>query len=132
MNLKINKSQGPDGIHPRVLKELANSLTKPLTILFQEAAEAEQIPEEWRTATVSAIFKKGSKSKAQNYRPVSLTCICCKILESFYRDDIMNHMEENNLLSNAQFGFIGGRSTVLQLLHVLDKWTEILTLSFSV
>ena len=125
-NLKTTKSPGPDKIHPRILKELSDSLTKPLFLLFQASIDQEQIPEEWRTATVSAIFKKGNKKQAQNYRPVSLTCICCKILESIFRDQIITHMKTNKLFSKNQFGFIGGRSTVLQLLTVLDKWTEIL------
>ena len=125
-NLNANKSPGPDKIHPRILKELHEPLSKPLTLLFRDAVKLEEIPDEWKTATVSAIFKKGQKNKPQNYRPVSLTCICCKLLETFIRDDIVHHMKENKLFSNSQFGFIGGRSTVLQLLHVLEKWTDTL------
>ena len=124
--LKPNKSPGPDNIHPRILKELSDALAKPLFLLFVASAEQETIPDEWRTATVSAIFKKGSKKVPNNYRPVSLTCITCKLLESIFRDNIIEHMKSNNLFSKSQFGFIGGRSTVLQLLTVLDKWTEIL------
>ena len=83
-------------------------------------------PDEWKHATVTAIFKKGDKRKPNNYRPVSLTCIICKIIESIIRDKIMDHMKNNNLFSNKQFGFLDGRSTVLQLLVVLDKWTKII------
>ena len=127
-SLKTTKSPGPDNIHPRVLKELADELTTPITALYIHVASAQQetIPEDWRTASVSAIFKKDQKKQPKNYCPVSLTCICCKLLESIYRDEIMDHMKNNKLFSNSQFGFIGGRSTVLQLLTVLDKWTEIL------
>ena len=125
-NLNSSKSPGPDGIHPRVLKELSDSLTKPLTLLFQASRDQKCVPEEWKTATVSAIYKKGSKKQPGNYRPVSLTCICCKIMESIVRDQLITHMKENDLFSNSQFGFIGKRSTVLQLLKVLDIWTEIL------
>ena len=85
-----------------------------------------EIPDEWKHANVSAIFKKGSKTSPKNYRPVSLTCVICKILESIIRDKIIDHMKANNLFSPKQFGFIAGRSTILQLLHVLDIWTEIL------
>ena len=92
--LKTNKSPGPDSIHPRVLKELSDALTKPLTLLFRASAEQESIPDEWRTATVSAIFKKGNKKLPNNYRPVSLTCICCKLIESIFRDKIIDHMEK--------------------------------------
>jgi hypothetical protein len=63
---------------------------------------------------------------ASNYRPVSLTCILCKVLEKFVRDHIVNHMKRNTLFSPKQFGFISGRSTSLQLLYVLERWTKIL------
>ena len=59
-------------------------------------------------------------------KPVSLTCIACKIMESLVRDIMIAHMRRNNLLSIRQYGFIRGRSTALQLLKVLDTWTEIL------
>ena len=71
-------------------------------------------------------LKKGVKPQPLNYRPVSLTSVVCKIMESIIRDNIITHMKENNLFSDQQFGFIMGRSTTLQLLHVLDIWTEIL------
>ena len=122
--LNSSKSPGPDGIHPRVLKELSDTLTTPLTILFKASADQKIVPEEWKTATVSAIYKKGNKKQPGNYRPVSLTCICCKIMESIFRDQLVEHMKDNKLFSDSQFGFIGGRSTVLQLLRVLDNWTE--------
>ena len=124
--LKTNKSPGPDKIHPRVLHELSDVLANPLYILFTASVLQETIPEDWRTASVSAIFKKGVKKMPNNYRPVSLTCICCKLLESIFRDVLIDHMKNNKLFSKSQFGFIGGRSTVLQLLTVLDRWTEIL------
>ena len=73
---------------------------------------------------VTAIFKKGEKKKQNNYRPVSLTSIPCKIMDSLIQDQIMKHMKSNNLFSSRQYGFLDGRSTVLQLLTVLDKWTK--------
>ena len=71
-----------------------------------------------------AIFKKGNRSMAGNYRPVSLTSVVYKLLEKITREHIIKHMKVNKLFSNKQFGFISGRSTSLQLLEVLDKWTE--------
>ena len=85
-----------------------------------------QVPDDWRIAHVTAIYKKGSKSDPGNYRPVSLTSVFSKIMESLLREGIMAHMKRHNLLSTKQFGFITGRSTVLQLIQVLDKWTEAL------
>ena len=124
--LKINKSPGPDNIHPKVLNSTADSLKTPLAIIFNTSIRTRMLPDEWKHANISAIFKKGKKTLPQNYRPVSLTCIICKIMESIIRDAIIKHMTDNNLFSPYQFGFISGRSTVLQLLHVLKLWTEIL------
>ena len=124
--IKINKSPGPDQIHPRVLNEISNEICTPLQIIFQVSLETKTLPDQWKHAQVAAIFKKGAKTKPQNYRPVSLTCIVCKLLESIIRDSVIVHMTKNKLFSPKQFGFLSGRSTTLQLLHVLNIWTEIL------
>ena len=128
-NLIKTKSAGPDGIHPRVFWELSDVIAKPLTTIFNSSLQQREIPNDWRVATISPIFKKGNKQHASNYRPISLTCIASKIMESFIRDHMINHLKRNNLLSNKQFGFLRGRSTVLQLLKVLDNWTETLNIS---
>ena len=124
--LKTFKSPGPDGLHPHVLHELANSISTPLSIIFNTSLTTSVLPTDWKTANVSAIHKKGKKNQAQNYRPVSLTSIAGKILEQIIRDTVTEHMKDNDLLSDKQFGFIKGRSTVLQLLKVLDSWTDTL------
>ena len=98
----------------------------PLSIIFSTSLQTKTLPDEWKHANISAIFKKGKKTLPNNYRPVSLTCVVCKIMESIIRDAIVDHMTKNNLFSKYQFGFITGRSTVLQLLHVLKIWTDIL------
>ena len=124
--IKQNKSPGPDNIHPRVLFELKDNISQFITIIFSTSLRTKTLPEEWKHARVSAIYKKNNKSVPLNYRPVSLTCILCKLLESIIRDHVVKHMTENKLFSSKQFGFIGGRSTTLQLLHVLDIWSQIL------
>lgn len=123
--LNENKSQGPDQMHPRVLKELRKQISKPITDIFNKSLMDGKLPSNWKEANITAIFKKGSKSEAGNYRPVSLTSIIGKTLEKLVRDSIVKHMDKNNLLSNNQFGFVSGRSTQLQLLMVLEEWTEI-------
>ena len=82
----LNPNPGPDKLHSRILKELYSVLDKPLTILFQNTLKKGKLPDEWKHAIVTAIFKKGDKRKPNNYRPVSLTCIICKIIESIIRD----------------------------------------------
>ena len=78
----------------------------------------------WKDANVSPIFKKGEKSNPGNYRPISLTSIVCKLMESIIRDEIMKHLTENELLSTCQHGFVPKRSCVTNLLETLDNWTE--------
>ena len=124
--LKISKSPGPDAIHPRILKEMSDVLCTLLEIIFSTSQKTGTVPSEWKTANITAIYKKGDKKMAGNYRPVSLTCILCKVMESLVRDEIMAHLVKNKMLSRKQYGFISGRSTVLQLLTVLDQWMQIL------
>ena len=76
LNLNPNKAQGPDGIPSRVLKELSSVIAEPLCNIFNVSLEEGKIPLEWKNAEVTAIFKKGSRTEAGNYRPVSLTCVC--------------------------------------------------------
>ena len=125
-NLDPSKSPGPDEIHPRVLKETATAIAPALTVLYNNILTSHDVPEDWRTAIITAIFKKGSKSDPGNYRPVSLTCIICKILESIIYDFIIEHLIKNNLLTKSQYGFISKRSATLQLLAVLQIWCSTL------
>jgi len=122
---KVNptKSPGPDQIHPRIYAELYDVLCYPLHNIFIASLEQGIVPKDWKEAQVSAIYKKGNKKHACNYRPVSLTSIACKLMESLVRDKIMNHLVNNSLISAQQFGFITGRSAQLQLLKVLNDWT---------
>ena len=124
--IKTNKSPGPDEIHPRVLHEVTESIITPITKIFQTSLHSMELPTEWKYVKICAIHKKGKKTLPANYRPVSLTSIVCKVLESIIRDAIVKHMKKNNLFSQKQFGFIDGRSTSLQLLHVLNIWMEVL------
>lgn len=84
-SLKVDKSPGPDLIHPRVLHELAETLSTPLFILFNASLNEGIVPHQWKTSTVTPIFKKGDKADPANYRPVSLTSVLCKILEFYQR-----------------------------------------------
>ena len=120
-NIKVNKSCGPDNLHPRLLFELADIIALPVTILFNATLKNGDLPQDWKMAFITGIYKKGSRHLPENYRPISLTCILCKIMERFVRDNVVNHLLENGLLSTKQYGFIGGRSTVTQLLYYLDE-----------
>ena len=124
-DLKVHKSPGPDGLHPTFMQELATELCKPLAMIFEKYIETAKLPKQWKVARVSAIFKKGNKKLASDYRPVSnITSIVCRTFEKIIRDQVVSFLMENELLSNFQFGFIKGRSTTLQLLNVLNDWTQ--------
>ncbi len=124
-DLNPNKTPGIDNIHPRVLKQLATELKEPICKIFKKSLEEGKIPKVWKKARISAIYKnKGNRKVAGNYRPVSLTSMMCKILEKIIREDIINHFTRNGLFSKKQYGFLGGCSTSLQLLTVLDIWTQ--------
>lgn len=122
--LNGSKSMGPDNIHPLIVKSMANTFSKPLTLIFQKSIDTGKIPKEWKDARVTPLFKnKGSKLDAGNYRPVSLTSIVCKTLEKVIRKEMIDHLITNNLLSDSQFGFRSGRSCILQLLDVMEDWS---------
>ena len=122
--LKIDKSVGPDEIHPRILIELSDIISEPLALLMNKTLEEGHLPKDWRNAFISAIFKKGARNRAENYRPISLTSIVCKLMESLIKEHVIKHLIDNKLISLKQFGFISGRSTVTQLLHYLDICIE--------
>lgn len=132
LNLNPNKSPGPDYLHPRILKETAKAIAGPLSAIFKKSYCSGRLPSEWKDASVSPIFKKGRKSDPGNYRPVSLTCIICKVMESIIRDSILSHLTTNSLLSDHQHGFIPKRSCTTQLLEVLEEWTASLENKHSV
>jgi len=127
---KINKlrkeaAPGPDGITPGLLQNLREAVLLPLEIIFNMSMEKGESPEEWRTANVTPIFKKGTKGDPGNYRPVSLTSVPCKIMESIIKDHVMSHLLTNNLIEDSQHGFMPGRSCSTNLVEFMDFVTRI-------
>ena len=112
ISLNINKAIGPDEIHPRLLKELVDYITIPLFIIMKKSLVDGILPTDWKLANVSPVFKKGSKNLAENYRPISLTSIVCRLMEKIMKCQIMNHLLREDLLSPLQHGFVNKRSTV--------------------
>jgi hypothetical protein len=122
--LRPAAAAGPDGIGPRILQELEQEVVEGLTLIFKKSMSTGAVPADWRCANVTPIFKKGSRSDLGNYRPVSLTSVCCKLLESIIRDGLMSHLERNNLIRPSQHGFLPGRSCSTNLLEFLEKVTK--------
>jgi len=104
-NIQVNKASGPDNLPARFLKEVAYEIAPTLTKIFQASLDQGHLPSIWKTAIVVPIFKKGNRSDPGNYRPVSLTCICCKILEHIVYSSISKHLENNKVLCDEQHGF---------------------------
>ena len=115
-DINANKSCGPDNLHPRLLLELADIIALQVTIIFNSTLKKGKLPKDWKMAYITGSFKKGSRHLPENYRPISLTSILCKIMEKFIRDNVVNHLLDLKLLSKKQYGFISGRSTTTQLL----------------
>ena len=112
---KSSSSYGLDGCPTKILK-LFPELSLPLTDIFNTSLKQERIPLTWKQANVIPIFKgNGSKMEIENYRPISLTNVFCKLLESLIRKKMMEFLDSNALLSQSQFGFRQGRSTLSQL-----------------
>lgn len=122
--LKINKSSGPDDIPNRVLKELSHELAPVLTSLFIQSTSTGELPEDWRNANISPIFKKGDRHIASNYRPVSLTCVCCKLLEHIVCRHIRDHLDTFNIITPLQHGFRRKYSCDTQLLTTMHDLME--------
>ncbi|KAJ7428100.1 rna-directed dna polymerase from mobile element jockey-like [Pitangus sulphuratus] len=88
-HLDLHKSMGPDGMHPRVLRELSEELTKPLSIIYQQSWSNREVPGDWKLANVTPIYKKGWKGDTRNYRPVNLTLVPGKVMKQIFLRAIM-------------------------------------------
>ena len=119
--LRADKSPGSDDISPRLLIEITDEIVTPLTLIFNKSLQTGSVPEDWRTANVSPIYKKGKRNSPENYRPISLTSQICKLFEHIVREDIVHHLESHQLISDTQHGFRKGRSCLTNLLVFLDE-----------
>ena len=115
-SLDHQSSMGPDGIHPMILKTCHAQLSYPLHLIFKKSLATSTLPKQWTSSQVVPIYKNKSRFDPLNYRPVSLTSVCCKSLERIIVSHLMHYLEQNNILSQNQFGFRRGRSTEDQLL----------------
>ena len=138
--LDPSKSPGPDKIPSRLLKSIAMEVSPCLTLLFLASLHQGRVPSDWKKALVCPVFKKGDRKNPSNYRPVSLTCICSKVMEHIIYSEIMTHLETHNILSDMQFGFRKRRSAELQLLQTIHdlafdlnrkSQTDVILLDFS-
>uniref|UniRef100_A0A8C5M941 Reverse transcriptase domain-containing protein n=1 Tax=Leptobrachium leishanense TaxID=445787 RepID=A0A8C5M941_9ANUR len=117
---------GPDGIHPKLLKELSDVIAKPLTDLFNQSLLMGVVPEDWKLTNVVPIHKKGSREESGNYRPVSLTSVVGKLMETMLKERIVDHLKTHRLQDQKQHGFTSGRSCQTNLIDFFDWVTKII------
>jgi len=134
-NLPNKLSRTPDNIPAFLLKKLAlhcsknycaNCICKPLSRIFRVSFFSGNLPKKWLTADVVPLYKKADPLCPNNYRPLSMTSISCKVMEQIIRKDIMDYMRNNDLLCDEQHGFISRRSVSTQLLKSVEKWTQLI------
>ena len=99
--LKPSAAPGPDKVWAKVLHSLADVLAEPLAYVYTKLLEEGAVPDIWKVATVCPVFKKGSKGDPGNYRPISLTCILCKLMNGVVRDAVVEFLLANQLLATA-------------------------------
>ena len=139
-NLKPGKAAGPDKLKPLLLRELREEIAPIIQIIFDRSLKTGKLPADWMKAKVMPVFKKGDKSLAANYRPISLTCIRCKVLEHILASNIVKHLDGQGILYDLQHGFREKRSCETQLIMLIEdlarnasvgKQTDIILLDFS-
>ena len=127
LDLKSNSAAGPDNIPSIFYKKSAAAISYPLSIMFRSFIDLHGIPSDWRSAIITPKFKKGQPSLVSNYRPIALTCACCKILEKIIANDLIHFLQEHNLINKHQHGFLKHHSTATNLLDTLNDWSVSIT-----
>ena len=130
--LPTDKTPGPDGLHPMLLRMTAASIAEPLSLIFQRSFATGLVPSDWKVADIVPIFKKGARDDPANYRPVSLTSVPCKVMESLIKDGLKVFLEKKGTITSYQHGFMQGRSCLTNLLETLESWTQALDEEFGI
>ena len=120
--LDVSKSSGPDGISSQMLKPVARVIAPSITRLINHLIQSGFFPVLWKTSNIVPIAKPGDNASPNNYRPISLLSILSKLLERHIQGLLMEEVIEKSLISEAQWGFLSGRSTTTALLSVTDCW----------
>ena len=120
-NVDPKKASGPDNIPCQVLKESAQYIAPYLQVIYSQSYHTGTLPQDWLTANVTGIYKKGDKSKCENYRPVSLTSVPCKIMEHILFHHIMEHLDHHQIIVKYQHGFRRAHSCETQLVTTVEE-----------
>ncbi|UYV79509.1 hypothetical protein LAZ67_17002943, partial [Cordylochernes scorpioides] len=121
-NTDLNKTPGPDGIHGQMISNLGKNGKERLLDIFNNSWKTGKLPQDWKTATIIPIKKLDkSADDPKNYRPISLTSICCKLMEKIILRRLTYHLDTKNLVPEEQYGFRKGHGTIDQLLFFTQK-----------
>ncbi|KAF2344603.1 Reverse transcriptase domain [Trinorchestia longiramus] len=123
--LNPDKSTGSDGLGPQILKETTEVISEPLTNIFNRSLETGIVPDDWKRANVTPIFKKGNKQIPNNYRPISLTSVISKTIERLLKVRITKHLNDQNLINDTQHSFREKRSCLTNLLDFFEEVNRI-------
>ena len=122
------------------LKDLHHEIAPILTKIFRSSLHTGIVPDDWKTALVAPVYKKGPLCTPSNYRPISLTCIASKLMEHILVSNIMTHFDSNGILSTFQHGFRSKHSCETQLISFTqeifdnldnEKQTDLIVMDFS-
>ena len=122
--LKNGKAPGPDKIPIILIKDAVDLISKPLTLIFNSSLWKGIFPDVWKLARVTPIFKSGSKSVANNYRPISVISVFSRILERIVHDQVYEYLKVNKVLTMSQSAFQKLCSTITSLIDSTDYWYE--------
>ncbi|KAJ3662573.1 hypothetical protein Zmor_006915 [Zophobas morio] len=122
-NLPDKSSPGPDGITSHVLRRCSSNLARPLSHIMERSFQTSKLPPVWLQAHITPVYKKGDKTMAENYRPISLTSTCCKVMERIIWRHLLRFLYDHDIITLNQHGFLPKRSTVTCLLQCLNEWT---------
>ncbi|KAJ7428077.1 hypothetical protein BTVI_01329 [Pitangus sulphuratus] len=125
LQLHPYNSMGPDEIHPRMLEELADVITRPLSVIFEWSWESGEVPVDWTLANLVPVFKKDKRDDPGNYRPVSLTSVTGKIMKKTILGGTEKHLKDKAVIGHSQLGFMRGESCMTDLISFYDNVTHL-------
>ena len=117
---------GPDGVSARMLKMTAEFIAPSVCKLFNISLQTGRVPQGWTQSIIVPVPKTSAACTPDNYRPVSLLSVLSKVLEHHMYGIITNHLQTFHPLSESQWGFLPGKSTVTALLATTHNWLSIL------
>ena len=122
--MKDNKTPALDRIPPKLLMETVEQISIPLAKVFNLSLKEVVVPFERKEANIISLFKKGSRNKSENYRPVSLPSVICKLLERLIKHHMVDFFVRHKLLNSSQHGFLKARSCLTNMLCFLEEITK--------